>query len=88
MEYCWAGQKVCSGFSIASYRKIQINFLANPIFSAKKPQKEHEETLGADQYVNCLDCSNDFSGMICQKLLNCMPLKKYSIVYCMPVICF
>ena len=44
MEYYWAGQKVCSGFSIASYRKIQINFLANPIFSAKKPQKEHEET--------------------------------------------
>ena len=43
-EYYWAGQKVCSGFSIASYRKIQINFLANPIFSDKKPQKEHEET--------------------------------------------
>ena len=31
---------------------------------------------------------NDFTGTLCQKLLNCMPLKKYSIIYCMPVICF
>ena len=29
----WVGQKVHSGFSITSYGKTQINFLANPIFS-------------------------------------------------------
>ena len=27
------GQKVCSGFSIISYKKIQMDFLANPIKS-------------------------------------------------------
>ena len=27
----WVGQKVSSGFSIASYGKTQANFLANPI---------------------------------------------------------
>ena len=30
MNY-WIGQKVCSGLSIASYGKIQMNFSANPI---------------------------------------------------------
>ena len=27
----WAGQKVCSVFSIRSYRKIRMKFLASPI---------------------------------------------------------
>ena len=26
---CWAGQKVCAGFSVRCYGKTQINFLAN-----------------------------------------------------------
>ena len=29
----WVGQKVCLGFSIASYGKPWMNFLANPIFN-------------------------------------------------------
>ena len=28
---CWVGQKVRSGFSISSYGKTGMNFLANPI---------------------------------------------------------
>ena len=28
----WVGQKVCLDFSITSYGKTQMNFLANPIY--------------------------------------------------------
>ena len=28
----WIGQIVCSGFSVRCYKKIQMNFLSNPIF--------------------------------------------------------
>ena len=31
MEFYWVGQKVCLGFSVISYRKIWMNFLANPM---------------------------------------------------------
>ena len=31
----WVGQKVCLGFSITSYKKAQMNFLANPILSVE-----------------------------------------------------
>lgn len=31
--FCWAGQKVSSGFSVPSYGKTRTNFLGSPIFS-------------------------------------------------------
>ena len=34
----WAGQKVCSGFSIVSYRKARMNSLANPTHRLDKQQ--------------------------------------------------
>ena len=34
---CWAGQKTCLGFSIPSYGKTQVNFLANPVHRVDFP---------------------------------------------------
>ena len=31
--FCWVGQKVSWGFSVSSYGKTRVNFLASPIFS-------------------------------------------------------
>ena len=50
----WAGQQVCLGFSITSYRKTQTNLLANPIH-AKGSREGRTEKLGD---WNSIDCSS------------------------------
>ena len=49
------GQKVHSGFSIASYRKIQMSFTANPIYACHPlPPIRFISTLKAETVINIL----------------------------------
>ena len=40
---CWGGEKVLSSFSMTSYRRTQMNFLANPVASLVVNAKEKTE---------------------------------------------
>ena len=37
----WVGQNVCLGFSVKCSRKLQMNFLANPIHTYLKSSIKH-----------------------------------------------
>ena len=70
-EKYWVGHKVRLGFSIRSYRKPQMNFLANPIVKKSKDTKANKTPQFLKIFLNLLRSKNTMHSSLVRILFRC-----------------